>query len=151
MSITTLLESNILRKLYNSLFSSDIKESNMAAHMAWVRLQAKDWGVWQVVVILGHCCPTMLTINKLAMYSTRSGSQGMYITFTSTTWIRQNPLWFWDTEEKSPKNQNRGTSAPKIGHVNVSAKKTFKKVTSFAKMLCGPFVEISWRLMQTQN
>ena len=42
-------------------------------------------------------------------------------------WIRQNPLWLWNPEETSPEIQNRGTSGPKIGHVNVSDKKNFKK------------------------
>ena len=41
--------------------------------------------------------------------------------------IRQNPLWLWNPEETSPEIQNRGTSGPKIGHVNVSDKKTKKK------------------------
>ena len=38
-------------------------------------------------------------------------------------WIRQNPLWLWNPEEMSPEIQNRGTSSPKIGPVNVSDKK----------------------------
>ena len=46
--------------------------------------------------------------------------------------IRQNPLWLWNPEEMSPEIQNRGTSGPKIGHVNVSDKKTLKK----KKVLC---------------
>ena len=33
----------------------------------------------------------------------------------------------WNTEETSPEIQKRGTSGPKIGHVNVSDKKTLKK------------------------
>ena len=33
-------------------------------------------------------------------------------------WIRQNPLW--NPEETSSEIQNRGTSGPKIEHVNVS-------------------------------
>ena len=42
--------------------------------------------------------------------------------------IRQSPLWLWNPEETSPEIQNKGTSGPKIGHVNVSdKKKLFKK------------------------
>ena len=40
--------------------------------------------------------------------------------------IRQNPLWFWNAEETSTEIQNRGTSGPKIGHVDVSDKKIVK-------------------------
>ena len=55
------------------------------------------------------------------MCSTRGASQGMYNTFVSTMWhIRQNPIWLGNPEETSPEIQNRGTSGPKIGHVNVS-------------------------------
>ena len=57
--------------------------------------------------------------------STRGGSQGMCITFVSTMQIRQNPLWLLNPEETSSEIQNRGTSGPKIGRVNVSDKKNF--------------------------
>ena len=40
--------------------------------------------------------------------------------------IRQNPLWIYNPEETSPEIQNRGTSGPKIGNVNVSNKETIK-------------------------
>ena len=70
----------------------------------------------------------MLSIKRSATCSTRGGSQEMYITFASAMWIRQNPLWLWNPEETSPEIQNRGTSGPKIGHVNVSDKKTGKKI-----------------------
>ena len=62
----------------------------------------------------------MLSFQRLAMCSTRGGSQWKYITFASAIWIRQNPLWFWNPEEMSPEIPNRGISYPKIGHVNVS-------------------------------
>ena len=32
------------------------------------------------------------------------------------------PLWLWNPEEMSPEIQNRNTSGPKIGNVNVSTK-----------------------------
>ena len=66
----------------------------------------------------------MLTVKRLAMGSTRGGSQGMYIIFASAKQIRQIPLWIWNLKETSPEIQNRG-SGPKIGLVNVSAHKTF--------------------------
>ena len=69
----------------------------------------------------------MLSVKRSATCSTRGGSQEMYITFASAMRIRQNPLWLWNPEETSPEIQNRGTSGPKIGHVNVSDKKTLKK------------------------
>ena len=51
------------------------------------------------------------------------------ISFPSTKkWIRQNPLWLWNSEEMSPEIQNMGTSGPKIGHA--SAKKWVQN-TSF--------------------
>ena len=71
------------------------------------------------------------------MCSTRGGSQEMYITFASAMQIRQNP------EETSPEIQNRGTSGPKIGHVNVSDNKTLKKKPKqknqdgFMYIMCG--------------
>ena len=71
--------------------------------------------------------PAMLSVKRSATCSTRGGSQEMYITFASAMRIRQNPLWLWNPEETSPEIQNRGTSGPKIGHVNVSDKKTLKK------------------------
>ena len=50
--------------------------------------------------------------------------------------IRQDPLWPWNPEEMSPEIQNRGTSSPKIGHVNVSDKKTFwKKISASSSLL----------------
>ena len=70
-----------------------------------------------------QCC----LVKRLATCSTRGGSQEMYITFSSAMWIRQNPLWLWNPEETSLDIQNRGTSGLKIGHVNVSDKKTKKK------------------------
>ena len=42
---------------------------------------------------------------EVGMCSTRGGSWGMYITFTSAMWIRQNPLWLWNPEETSPEIQ----------------------------------------------
>ena len=41
--------------------------------------------------------------------------------------IRQNHSGFETQRETSPEIQNRGTSGPKIGHVNVSHKKNSKK------------------------
>ena len=70
----------------------------------------------------------MLSFKRLAKCRTRGGSQGMYMTFTSAMWIRQNPLWLWNPEKTSYEIQNRGTSDPKIRRVNVSApKKTLKR------------------------
>ena len=48
--------------------------------------------------------------------------------------IRQNPLWLWNPEKTSPEIQNRDTSAPKIGHVNVFNKKTKKKKKKILEM-----------------
>ena len=42
-------------------------------------------------------------------------------------WIRQNPLWLWNPKETPTEIQNWGISGPKIGHLNVSNKKTFKR------------------------
>ena len=69
----------------------------------------------------------MLSAKRLAMCSTRDGSQEMYITFAVAMQIRQNTLWLWNPEETSPEIQNRGTSGSKIGHVNVSDKIVKKK------------------------
>ena len=55
--------------------------------------------------------------------------------------IRQNPLWLWNPEETSPEIQNRGTSGPKIGHVNVSDKKTLTSVV-FAYSEKSPFLTL---------
>ena len=62
----------------------------------------------------------------------------MYTKFAFAMQIRQNPLWLWNLEETSPEIQNRGTSGPKIGHVNVSDKKNLKKKKNhvpYVKML----------------
>ena len=40
-------------------------------------------GRWRHWAIMLNCCPTMLTIERLAMCSTRGGSQGTHNTFTS--------------------------------------------------------------------
>ena len=71
-----------------------------------------------------NCRSIMLTIKRLTMCSTRGGSRGMYIMFTCTMQIGQPTLW--NPKEKSPEIQNRGTSGPKIGHVNLSAKNILK-------------------------
>ena len=55
----------------------------------------------------------------------------MYITFASAMRIKQTPLWLRNPEETSPEIQNRGTSRPKIGHVNVSAKFFLNKSGKF--------------------
>ena len=39
--------------------------------------------------------------------------------------IRQNQVWPWNSEEMSLEIKNRGTSGPKIGHVNVSDKEKY--------------------------
>ena len=63
---------------------------------------------------------------EIGTCSTRDGSQGMYITFTSTKKsIRQNPLWLWNPKEMSPEIQNWGTSGPQKRQV--SAKNFFVK------------------------
>ena len=51
--------------------------------------------------------------------------------------IRQNPLWLWNPEETSPEIQNRGTSGPKIGQVDVSNKKKTKKQNKKKKSFGG--------------
>ena len=81
---------------------------------------------WQHWAVILNCCPTVLTVKRLAMCSTRGESLGTYITFASKMWIRQNPLWLWKPEEISPEIQKRGTSGPKIRHVNVSGQKCLK-------------------------
>ena len=75
----------------------------------------------------------MLSIKRLATCTTRGGSQEeMYITFASTMWIRQNPLWIWNPEETSPEIQNRGTSGPQIRTCEcVQQKKTTTNIFYF--------------------
>ena len=70
------------------------------------------WWHWAIVL---NCHPTMLTIKRLAIYSPRGGSHGMYNAFASAMQIRQNPLWLWNLEYTSPDIQNRDISSPKIG------------------------------------
>ena len=57
----------------------------------------------------------MKLVDVSAMCSTKGGSQGNvhYICFHNVN----------KAEEMSPEIQNRGTSGPKIGHVNVSDNK----------------------------
>ena len=64
--------------------------------------QSYDWGFephWcHTVILFGKIWtqlmpPTILSFKWLAMCSSRSGPQGMYITFASAMQTRQNPLW----------------------------------------------------------
>ena len=68
---------------------------------------------WAIVL---SCHPTMLAMKRLAICSTRSGSEGIYITFISANQIGQS-------RGDITKNRKQGYQCPKIGHVNVSAKK----------------------------
>ena len=72
-------------------------------------------------------CPTMLSVKRLAMCSTRGGFQGMYITFTSINANKAEPTLALNPRGDITRNPKQGTNGPKIGHVNVSDKKKFKK------------------------
>ena len=89
----------------------------------WLGDCTSRWQCWAVIL---HHHPTMLTVERLAMCSTRGGSEEMYIRsiFASAMQIRKIPLWIYNLKDTSPEIQNRG-SGPKIGLVNVSAHKTF--------------------------
>ena len=71
---------------------------------------------WQNWAIILNCHPTMLTIKRTAMCSTRALVHLTGCTLHSpsqfTMWIRQNPLWLWNPEEMSPEIQNKCTSGP---------------------------------------
>ena len=76
----------------------------------------------------------MLTVKRLVLFSTRGGSQLMYIIFASVIRIRQNPLF--ETQRRH-QIQNRGTSGPNIEHMYVSAKNIlkFKKKQSWVLLI----------------
>ena len=59
--------------------------------------------------------------------STRVGSQGTYITFTSAKVNKAAPTLALKPREMSPEIQNRGTSGPKIGQMYMYAKNITKK------------------------
>ena len=60
---------------------------------------------------------------EVGMCSIRGGSSGMYIVFASAEQVNKAKC----TLETTAEIQNRGTSGPKKGHVNVPDKRTKKK------------------------
>ena len=88
-----------------------------------------------------------MAVKSLAGCSTRGGSPGMHITFASAMQIRLKPLWLWNPDETSLEIQNRGTSCPRIGHVNVTVKKTFflnKKILDVTNIDMYINLKVKW-------
>ena len=76
-------------------------------------------------------CSTMPAVKRLAVCTTRCGSQEINITFTSTMQIRLNPSLAFETQRRRrQKSKTGGASGPKIGHVNVSAKINLRTTVS---------------------